>query len=95
MRRTEHLTQSGVESLVRLAYGMNANGKQRARSSEQVLRWVTGETAQRERLVVSLDGLSGRREHEVKIQSDPHGDMGSQAEMTWPLEICKRYICSF
>jgi hypothetical protein len=20
----------------------------------------------------------------VKIQSDPHGDMGSQAEMTWP-----------
>jgi hypothetical protein len=21
----------------------------------------------------------------VKIQSDPHGDMGSQAEMTWPL----------
>jgi hypothetical protein len=23
--------------------------------------------------------------NEVKIQSDPHGDMGSQAEMTWPL----------
>ena len=22
---------------------------------------------------------------EVKIQSEPHGDMGSQAEMTWPL----------
>ena len=20
----------------------------------------------------------------VKVQSDPHGDMGSQAEMTWP-----------
>jgi hypothetical protein len=23
----------------------------------------------------------------VKIQSDPHGDMGSQAEMTWPLTV--------
>jgi hypothetical protein len=22
----------------------------------------------------------------MKIQSDPHGDMGSQAEMTWPVE---------
>ena len=21
---------------------------------------------------------------DVKVQSDPHGDMGSQAEMTWP-----------
>ena len=21
----------------------------------------------------------------MKIQSDPHGDMGSQAEMIWPL----------
>ena len=25
----------------------------------------------------------------VKIQSDPHGDMRSQAEMTWPLESLK------
>jgi hypothetical protein len=37
MRRKEHLTESGFERLVRLAYGMNANGKQRSRSIEQVL----------------------------------------------------------
>ncbi len=37
MRRKEHLSRSGFEHLVRLAYGMNANGKQRARTLEQVL----------------------------------------------------------
>jgi hypothetical protein len=37
MRKKEHLTESGFERLVRLAYGINANGKQRARSIEQVL----------------------------------------------------------
>jgi LAGLIDADG endonuclease len=37
MREKEHLTRSGFERLVRLAYGMNANGKQRARSIEQVM----------------------------------------------------------
>jgi hypothetical protein len=37
MRKKEHLTRSGFEHLVRLAYGMNANGKQRSRSIEQVL----------------------------------------------------------
>ena len=37
MRQKEHLTRSGFERLVRLAYGMNANGKQRARTMEQVL----------------------------------------------------------
>jgi hypothetical protein len=28
-----------------------------------------------------------REPAEVKIQSDPHGDMRSQAEMTWPLKV--------
>jgi hypothetical protein len=37
MREKQHLTRSGFERLVRLAYGMNANGKQRGRSIEQVL----------------------------------------------------------
>jgi hypothetical protein len=37
MRKKGHLTWSGFERLVRLAYGMNANGKPRARSIEQVL----------------------------------------------------------
>jgi len=37
MRLKEHLSGNGFERLVRLAYGMNANGKQRSRSIEQVL----------------------------------------------------------
>jgi hypothetical protein len=37
MGRKEHLHPAGFERVVRLAYGMNANGKQRARSLEQVL----------------------------------------------------------
>jgi hypothetical protein len=37
MRKKEHLASDGFERLVRLAYGMNANGKQRSRSIEQVL----------------------------------------------------------
>jgi hypothetical protein len=35
--RKEHLTPAGFERLVRLAYGMNANGKQRARTLKDVL----------------------------------------------------------
>jgi len=46
MRRKEHLTPVGLERLVRVAYGMNANGKQRARTLEQVLAG-SSETARR------------------------------------------------
>jgi hypothetical protein len=46
MRRKEHLTPVGFERLVRIAYGMNANGKQRARTLEQVLAG-SSETARR------------------------------------------------
>ena len=56
------------------AYSMNARGKQRKRSDRRdpdgILRDCTQGTAD---------------ESAVKIQSDPHGDMGSQAEMIWPL----------
>jgi hypothetical protein len=37
MRRKEHLQQQGFERLVRLAFDMNANGKQRARTLEEIL----------------------------------------------------------
>jgi hypothetical protein len=37
MRAKEHLTRSGFERIVHLAYGMNANGKQRTRAIEAVL----------------------------------------------------------
>ena len=72
MRRKEHLTADGFERLVRIAYGMNANGKQRSRSLEAVLAG-SSETARQ-----------APPKKEEKIQSDLHGDMQSQAEMTWP-----------
>ena len=37
MRVKQHLTESGFERIVRLAYGMNVNGKQRVRTIEEVL----------------------------------------------------------
>ena len=37
MLRKEHLEPAGFERLTRLAYAMNAEGKQRARSIEEVL----------------------------------------------------------
>ena len=70
IRRKEHLTDDGFEKAVRLAYGMNAVGKQRSRSIEAVLLG-SSETARQ-----------APSQTTVKIQSDPHGDMGSQAEMT-------------
>lgn len=64
MRMKEHLTRSGFERLVRVAYGMNANGKQRARTVEEVLAG-------------SSETVRGAPREGTKIQSDPHGDMGS------------------
>jgi hypothetical protein len=64
-----HLQREGFERLVQLAYGMNGRGKQRSRSIEDVLG-------------ILRDCTPGPRESGVKIQSDPHGDMRSQAEMT-------------
>ena len=37
MRNREHLTARGFERIVRLAFSMNANGKQRSRSLDEVL----------------------------------------------------------
>ena len=72
----EHLTRSGFEQLVRLAYGMNANGKQRSRNMEQVLAG-SSETA-RGALQQHRSSLpTGIGRSKTKIQSDPHGDMGS------------------
>jgi hypothetical protein len=73
-RRKEHLADEGFERIVRLAYGMNANGKQRGRSLEDVLEG-SSETVRQAR-----GGLTTA----TMRQSDPHGDMGSWAEMTQP-----------
>jgi hypothetical protein len=56
MRRKEHLSPVGFERLVRIAYGMNANGKQRARTIEQVLAG-SSETARE----APSSGLAGCR----------------------------------
>jgi hypothetical protein len=75
MRRKEHLTRAGFERLLQLAYTMNFAGKQRSRSIEQILAG-SSETARQAREKPTPALLC------VKIQSDPYGDMGSQAEMT-------------
>jgi len=48
LQRREHFTMDGFERIVRLAYGMNANGKQRARTLEEVLAG-SSETARQAR----------------------------------------------
>ena len=48
MRRREHLTPSGFERVVRLAYAMNAYGKQRARPLDAILAG-SSETARQAR----------------------------------------------
>jgi LAGLIDADG endonuclease len=74
-RKKEHLTTIGFERLIRLAYEMNFAGKQRSRSIDEILMG-SSETARQ--APVQVDAVA----YGVKIQSDPHGDMGSQAEMT-------------
>jgi LAGLIDADG endonuclease len=68
MRRKEHLEPSGFERLVRLAYGINALGKQRSRSLGEVLAGSSETARQAHRQPLAID---------VKIQSDLHGDMQS------------------
>ena len=79
MRRKEHLTAEGFERLVRLAYAMNFAGKHRGRTVDEILTG-SSETARQ------APGTNARFQR-AKIQSDPHGDMGSQAEMTWPRRV--------
>ena len=74
MRRKEHLERAGFERLVRLAYAMNFAGKQRSRSIDEILAG-SSETA---RQAPSINAMIDT----VKIQSDPRGDTGNQAEMT-------------
>jgi len=48
MELREHLNDEGFERIARLAYGMNANGKQRTRTLDEVLRG-SSETARQAR----------------------------------------------
>jgi hypothetical protein len=71
MKRKEHLNDKGFERIVRMAYQMNANGKQRSRTLGEVLEG-SSETVREARRPTRRLGLAT-----MKIQSDPHGDMGN------------------
>jgi hypothetical protein len=73
MQRKAHRTDEGFRRIVELAFSMNQHGKQRGYRIEDVFA-EPSETARR---VPAFKP--------VKIQSDPHGDMGRAAEMTAPL----------
>jgi len=75
----EYRRREGFESMVRLAYGMNAQGKQRARPIEQILG--SSETVRQ-----GTPANAG-----VMRQSDPRGDTWSSAEMSEPLEQLRQH----
>jgi hypothetical protein len=71
MQQRRHLTEEGFCRIVELAFSMNQRGKQRRYRLEDVLA-KPSETVRR------------APAKPVKIQSEPHGDMGRAAEMTVP-----------
>jgi hypothetical protein len=71
MQQRLHLTDDGFRRIVELAFSMNQRGKQRRYRLEDVLT-KPSETVRR------------APAKPVKIQSEPHGDMGRAAEMTVP-----------
>ena len=66
-----HRTPEGLAQIVMLAYAMNHDGKQRRRPLEEVLDRI-------------LRGHTPDTPQEVKIWSDLHGDVESQAEEKRP-----------
>ena len=71
MQQRLHRTSDGFRKIVETAFSMNQRGKQRRYRLEEVFA-EPSETARR------------APAEPVKIQSDPHGDMGRAAEMTVP-----------
>ena len=55
MRRKEHLEPAGFERLVRIAYSMNTNGKQRSRTVDEILAGSSETARQAPRSNVSSD----------------------------------------
>ncbi len=73
MESGQHRTPEGFQELLVLAVSTNGNGRfRRYRWTEIIDRPESSETVRR-------SGYKSR-----KIQSELHGDMQSQAEMTWP-----------
>jgi hypothetical protein len=69
----EHNRPEEFARLVRLAYGMNGRGRQRSRRISDILPGSSETVREASPRTVTMR------------QSDPHGDMGSRAEMTRPL----------
>ncbi len=70
MTNKEHQTLEGFQNIVRIAFKMNAQGKQRKYKLEEVLA-SSSETARR----------VSRKQDEIKIQSDLSSDVESHTEM--------------
>ena len=73
MTTKEHHTLEGFQNIVRIAFSMNAQGRQRKYKLEEVLA-SSSETARQ----------ASRLQGETKIQSDLSSDVESRAEMTRP-----------
>jgi hypothetical protein len=69
-----HLTDAGFHELLELALSMNGSGRYRK------VRWKELVALQNPQRLYAGQGFDEAR----KIQSELHGDMQSQAEMTWP-----------
>ena len=69
-----HRTPAGFRRLLALAVSMNGGGRYRK------VRWMELVAVQNPQRLHARQGRSAAR----KIQSELHGDMQSQAEMTWP-----------
>ena len=73
MTAGQHHTRTGFEELVNLAFSMNGAGRYRRWRIEDVIGVQNPQRLYAEHL-----------HKQMKIQSELHGDMQSQAEMTWP-----------
>jgi hypothetical protein len=69
----QHRTRAGFEALLDEALSMNGSGQYRK------VRWKELVALQNPQRLYARQGRKAR-----KIQSELHGDMQSQAEMTWP-----------
>ena len=69
----QHRTEAGFRRLLDVATSMNGGGRYRK------VRWAELVAVQNPQRLHARQGRKAR-----KIQSELHGDMQSQAEMTWP-----------
>ncbi len=79
MQAGDHLQRGGFERLVRLAFTMNGVGRYRKLALADVVGLENPQRLHAE-----------HPQQRVKIQSELHGDMQSQAEMTWPSPSARR-----